>query len=139
MSDTTQIVESLRSLEKRVTELERRLSSGTGQPAPKENKNLSVREFMLSKAPANDVEKTLAIGYYLERYEGASSFNVDEIARCFQLAKEPIPGNINDKVNMNIKKGHMTEAKEKKDKKKAWIVTNSGEQFLERGFKLRER
>lgn len=139
MSDTTQIVESLRSLEKRVTELERRLSSSTGQPAPKENKDLSVKEFILSKAPANDVEKTLAIGYYLERYDGASSFNVDEIARCFQLAKEPIPGNINDKVNMNIKKGHMTEAKEKKDKKKAWIVTNSGEQFLERGFKLRER
>jgi len=29
----------------------------------------------------------------------------------------------------------MDEAKEKKDNKKAWIVTNSGERFLENGFK----
>jgi hypothetical protein len=136
MIDIKQIAETLRSLEKRVTELERRLSTRTAQPARKDNKDLSVKEFMILRTPTNDVEKTLAIGYYLERYQGASLFNVDDFARGFQLAKEPTPGNINDKVNMNIKKGHMTEAREKKNMKKAWIVTIRGEQFVEHGFKL---
>jgi hypothetical protein len=136
MSDIKQLAERLSSLETRVAKLEGRSDKTSAQPVAKNRKALSVKEFLLEKQPANDVERTLAVGYYLEKHEGASSFNVDDITRNFQLAKEPTPGNVNDKVNMNIKKGHMTEATEKKNKKKAWIVTNLGEQFVEHGFKL---
>ena len=48
-----------------------------------------------------------------------SSFNVDDLSRGFELAKEAIPSNINHKVILNIKKGHLTEAREKKGTKKA--------------------
>ena len=63
------------------------------------------------------------------------SFNVEDLAHYFQLAKEPTPENLNDKINMNIKKGHVMEAKEKKENKKAWVITNTGEQFVDNNFK----
>jgi len=120
-------------LELRVSELEKLLR--VPNVSVRGAKELTVKEFILNKLPKNDVEKTLAIGYYLERFSGLSSFNVDDLTHHFQLAKEAIPLNVNDKVNLNIKKGHLAEAKERKGNKKAWIVTNSGEQFVERGFK----
>ena len=138
MNDLQKLAERLSSLERRVAALEGRFRNVARQPTSKDTKGLSVREFMLTIKPTNDVAKTLAIAYYLEKYEGVASFNVDDIARCFQLAKEPAPENINDKINMNIRKGHIAEAKEKKNGKKAWFVSNSGEQFLVRGFHSRD-
>jgi hypothetical protein len=124
----------MQALEKRVTELEQRQAAPPGKPAQGDLKEMSVKEFMLQKRPSNDVEKTLAIAYFLEKFAGLASFNVDDLGKYFQLAKEATPTNLNDKVNLNIKKGHLAEAKEKKERRKAWIVTNSGEKFVEGGF-----
>ena len=135
MGEIEKLAGKIASLEKRVAQLEVRSRKKGSRTDRKDSKDLSVKEFIIERRPSGDVEKTLAIGYYLEKFEGVASFNVDDIGHYFQLAKEPTPQNINDKVNMNIKKGHMTEAKEKKNGKKAWMVTNSGEQFLENGFK----
>jgi len=97
-------------------------------------KPISIREFLLSKKLQNDVQKTLAIGYYLEQYQNMTRFNVKDLEDGFRKAKEPLPSNINDKVNMNIKKGHMMEAKEKKDNLRAWYLTNTGMNFIERNL-----
>lgn len=121
-------------LESRVAHLEQQIA-GARKSIERVSKEMSVKEFILTKSPSNDVERTLAIAYFLERFCGMSSFNVEDLARQFQLAKEAVPANINDKVNMNVRKGHMAEAREKKDSKKAWLVTNSGEKYVESGFK----
>jgi hypothetical protein len=137
MREIKQLAKRITSLEKRVAQIEagagRKMILGTARK--KDSKDLSVKEFIISKRPSGDVQKTLAMGYYLEKFEKVISFNIEDLGRCFQLAKEPTPQNINDKINMNIRKGHMAEAKQKKNNKKAWIVTNTGEQFLENGFK----
>jgi len=101
---------------------------------PTIEKKLSIKEFILSKKPKNDIQKTLAIGYYLEKYEGLSSFNVKDLEKGFHDAKESAPENINYKVIVNIQKGYVMESKEKKDNLKAWNLTNSGEKFLESNF-----
>ena len=116
---------------------ESRISALEGAPGKKtlvEGKKLSIKEFLLTKKPANDVQKTLVIGYYLEHFEGMNEFNVKDLAEGFRSAKEPAPANINDKVNSNIQKGYMMEEKEKKDKLTAWVLTNSGEKFVEGGM-----
>jgi len=121
----------------KLEEHESRISALEGAPAKKtqvEGKKLSVKEFLLTKKPTDDVQRTLVIGYYLERFESMESYNVRDLANGFRSAKEPPPLNINDKVNMNIRKGHMMEAKEKKDKSKAWVLTNTGEKFVEEGL-----
>jgi len=101
-------------------------------------KKISIREFILSKKPKNDVQKTLAVGYCLEKYENISPFNVKDLERGFIAAREKVPKNIGDKVQKNIKKGHMMESKEEKDNLRTWILTNSGEKYIGSDFKKGE-
>lgn len=127
------IIEKLEALEVRVTKLEH-TDAPTGNAGT--SKKLSLREFMLSKKPTDDVKKTLTIGYFLEKFESMSSFNIGDLEAAFERAKEKKPSNMNDKVNMNIRNGHLEESSEKKDNRKAWYLTNSGEQFIENNFKV---
>lgn len=98
-------------------------------------KQLSIKEFLLSKKPKDDVQRTLVIGYYLEKHKNMSSLNAKDIEDGFREAKEKIPDNINYKVIQNIKNGYMMEAKEKKDNLKAWALTSTGERFVENDLK----
>lgn len=121
------IMAKLDAHEKRISALE----GAPGKPQAEANK-LSIKEFLLTKKPTDDVQRTLVIGYYLEHFESMDRFNARDLSDGFRSGKEPLPTNINDKVNLNIGKGYMMEAKEKKDKFKAWVLTNSGEKFVEK-------
>ena len=124
------IKKQLADHEKRISEIE-----GLSQKKPALiTKKISVKEFILSKKPESEIQKTLATGFYLEKFEGLSSFNVKDLEDWYRAAKEPLPKNMNDTVNKNISRGHIMDAKEKKDNKKAWVLTNSGEVFVESGF-----
>lgn len=118
--------------EQRIKELEKILLGGEKRIT---KKAMSIKEFILTKKAENDVQRTLLIGYYLEKYENYCSFNAKDLEDGFRAAKETIPKNINDKVNVNIKNGHMMEAKEEKDNRKAWVLTSSGERFVGNAFK----
>ena len=63
------------------------------------------------------------------------SFNATDIETIFRSAKERLPSNINDLVNSNVKTAFMDEAKEKKDGKKAWYLTSTGENYVEQELK----
>ncbi|MGD9116734.1 MAG: hypothetical protein PVJ61_06110 [Dehalococcoidia bacterium] len=128
--DISEIMRVLKDLERRISVLE-----GMPEKSKSEGKKLSVKEFLLTKNPADDVQRTLVIGYYLENFEGVEAFNVKDLTEGFRLARERVPLNMNDKVNLNIAKGYLMPAKEKKDKFKAWVLTNSGERFVEGGLK----
>lgn len=128
--DTGKIIEKLEELEKRLDKLE-----GVPRKQVNEGKVLSLKEFILNKKPSDDIQKTLVIGYYLEHYSGEKSFNVRDLVEGFRSARESVPGNVNNKVNINISKGHMMDAREKKDKLKAWVLTNTGEKFVDNELK----
>ena len=106
----------------------------TDQPRTAQRR-LSIKEFLLEHRPVDDVQKTLAIGYFLEMNEGMESFNKSDLEKGYRAAKEQVPSNINDKVNMSIKNGHMMEAEGKKDSMKAWVLTSTGEQYVQNGYK----
>ena len=122
---------------KRIEDLENRVSILEASPRKSESatKVLSIKEFMLEKRPEGDVQKTLVIGYYLEHFAREESFNGKDLNEGFRSAREPVPSNINDRVNLNIAKGHMMDAREKKDNRKAWVLTNTGDKIVEDGFK----
>ncbi len=127
----------IKDIMRRLEDHENRISALEGMPAKRmqvEGKKLSIKEFLLAKKPRDGVQQTLVVGYYLEHLESMDSFNARDLADGFRSAKEPLPSNINDKVNSNIDKEYMMKAKEKKDKLKAWFLTNSGEKFVEEGL-----
>lgn len=124
-------------LEKRIKAIELRINSTKAGELSAQNdiKKVSAKEFLLSKNLSSAVEKTLALAYYLEKFEQMKSFNINDISNIFQMAKEKLPINLNDVINKNIKKGHLMEVQEKKDSKKAWVLTSTGERFIEDNFK----
>ena len=127
-----QIEKRIASLENRVSKLEQKSSSGPSESVVSgSKKKVSIKEFLMDKKVDDDVKRTLAIAYFLEHTEKNESVNTDDLKRGFISAKYPAPANINDKVNMNIKNAHMMEAEEKKNDKKSWVLTSTGEQFVE--------
>lgn len=123
-------------LKKRVELLERKLDKFDSDPECGfvTRKKLAIKEFILSKKSHDDTQKTLLIAYFLEKDSSSTTFNVDDISQGFQDAKEKAPKNINDRINSLIRKGWVMKAKEKKDNKIAWILTNTGEGIVENGF-----
>jgi hypothetical protein len=129
MSSASKEIERLKeliaNLDKRVSKLE-----SPGEPTRHTGtKKLSIREFMLQQGVSTDTDKVVVLGSYLERFSSLQSFNIADLEAAFREAREPIPKNINETVNKNIRKGYLMEAGEK-DSKKAWTLTNSGESFV---------
>lgn len=132
-------------LDKRIAELEKKMEEHEERILELEEliiskpedirKGISIKQFILDKEPRNAVQKILLIGYYLEKYENMPFFTVRDLEKGLRDAKEIIPPNINDKVNLNIKRGHVMKLKEKKDGLRGWNLTNIGERFVENDFK----
>ncbi len=122
------------ALEQRIEKLEKAFSMDTigGVFYPEGvKKKLSIKEFLITKKLDDDVKRTLAVSYFIEHMENIKPFNTEDLKKAFRLAKIPLPSNVNDKINMNIRTGRIMEAEEKKDSKKAWELTATGEIFVE--------
>jgi hypothetical protein len=130
--DVGALVERVGRLEGRLAEIERRFGSGASGPVPgAQPKKISPKEFLLTKNVGSEVQRVVALAFYLERQEGINSFNVADLENAFRSAREKLPKNMNDAVNKNIARGFLMEAAEKKDSKKAWHMTATGEKFVE--------
>ncbi len=127
----TDLEQKINNLEERVSKLEQVIKVSVVSTATKNSKPLSVREFLSSKELDSDTQKTLAIAYFYEVRQGNGSFNTDDIKNGFRTAKLKLPSNINDRINQNIKSNYMMDADEKKDGKKAWVLTDTGEKEIE--------
>lgn len=138
---------TLRDHEARIKSLEERMAGGQPQqdrasppppqvPAePSAPKVPSVRQFVLEKGPTDDVQRTLVIGYFMEKHADQKSFNAKDIEKGFVDAREKVPGNVSDKILKNVWKGMMMQVQEDKDGLKAYVLTNSGMKLVESGFK----
>lgn len=129
--DTISFEKQVADLQRRVAKLEAALGTGAERVTAVRDKKHSPKEFLIEKVAKADTQKVLALAYYLEQFDDMSSFNVSDIEAVFRLAKEKVPSNINDAVNKNIARGFMQESKEKKDGKKAWELTATGERQVE--------
>ncbi len=135
----------LQEHERRIKSLEQKAGVGESvvqqlppqpvQPAPVAPKVHSIRQFMVEKSPTDDVQRSLVIGYYLEKQSGLASFNAKDIEKGFLVSREKVPGNVADKILKNVWKGHMMQVKDDKDSLKAYVLTNAGTKFVESGIK----
>lgn len=128
------------SIEQRLSELEARLNKLETTAPPDVTrravqKKMSAKEFLLTKNIKSDLQKTLALIYYLEVQEGMPSFNITDLLAAFQAAKEARPGNLSDAIGKNVARGFLMDASEKKDGKKAWTLTATGEKQVEEEMK----
>jgi hypothetical protein len=128
--------------ERRIKLLEQRLSerdAGTEKVAsPAASKVPTIRQFIVGKNPTDDVQRSLTIGYYLEKHANHGSFSAKDLEKGFVDAREKVPSNVADKILKNVWKGHMMQAQEEKDGLKAYVLTNAGTKFVDNGFKQKD-
>jgi len=133
MKNKKTLEEHVQDLEDRIKLLEQKPVStpetSATVPSPEKTKAVSEKEYLLDKKPTDDVQRTFYLGSYLEVHKKLESFTVDDLREAFRAAREPLPSNINDKINKNISKGYFMESTSK-DGKKAWILTSTGERVV---------
>jgi hypothetical protein len=130
------ILDAIKGLDARITKIEADPAGADVKMAAHGSaKKLSICEFLLKHPPTADVQRTLAVGYYLETHEGMGSFTRADLEKGYRDAKHSLPSNMSMNIKHCIKAGNMMEGKEKKDNKPAYVVTSTGEQFVESGYK----
>lgn len=125
----------LKDLDDRLSRIEELLVQGS-KSLPKK---ISIKEFILSLNIKDDIQITLALAYFLERYSDFTSISSKDILNACREAKVNIPvDNIGYKLYKNVAKGYLMEVKEKKVGQKAYTLTITGEQVVENNY-LKEK
>jgi len=91
----------------------------------------SLVEFIKAKGnPSDHTDIAVIFSYWLHHKEKMTSYNLVDIENCYTEARITKPANITDLMNRVQGKGYVMPAPEKKDKKKAWVITGSGEDYV---------
>lgn len=135
-----ELMKQIENLQKRVAVLERVLINDekTADVGDKKSKTQSVREFLLTKRPSTANDHTLVLGYYVEQFSGQGYFSADDIRAAYRSAKLPGPKNVNDTINKNVVKGFIMESGLADLPVKTWVLTASGEDYVEKELKPQE-
>lgn len=106
--------------------------AGSGPSPVASYKALSVREFILQLESRKHTDMVLAFGYYLEKHSGQSAFAPADLNNLYYEAKLDT-SNTSQMIIQNIKRGYMMEAKkgDSDGKKQQYVLTNSGEKYIE--------
>jgi hypothetical protein len=92
-------------------------------------KKLSAAELLKKSSVKNQIDRALVLGYYLEKYSGATGFTSTEIGTLGRETKNPF-ANPSDAVAKLTGRGLMMSAGDKEGQR-AYALTASGEAFVE--------
>lgn len=111
------------------------VEKGAGMtPEFEESKSLpqTLGEFLDERGdPSKHTDSTAVFAYWLFKVEKMQSFNVQDILGCYDKTRKNKPSNVNQIINQNVATHIFAEASEKKDGLKAWIITRTGEGYVE--------
>jgi hypothetical protein len=96
----------------------------------REEKRISIREFLDEKSPHKHTEEIAVFAYYTDKMLFEPYFNVNDINELYSKAKIKGPANINDTINALVKRGILMEVDEEKENLKCWTITRSGIEFV---------
>lgn len=92
----------------------------------------TLGEFLdLKGNPSRHTDSIAVFAYWLFKIEKMSSFNAQDILNCYEKTRKPKPSNVNQIINQNVATHIFAEASEKKDGIKAWVITRTGEEYVE--------
>jgi hypothetical protein len=92
----------------------------------------TLGEFLDQKGnPSKHTDSVAVFAYWLFKVEKMTTFNVQDILDCYDKTRKTKPSNVNQIVNQNVASHIFAEASEKKDGLKAWVITRTGEEYVE--------
>ena len=92
----------------------------------------TLGEFLDQKGnPSKHTDSVAVFAYWLFKVEKMTTFNVQDIIECYDKTRKAKPSNVNQIINQNVASHVFAEASEKKDGLKAWVITRTGEEYVE--------
>ena len=92
----------------------------------------TLGEFLDQRGnPQKHTDVVAVFAYWLFKVEKMESFNAKDIVECYNRTRKTKPSNPNQIINQNVSTHLFAEATEKKDGYKAWVITRTGEQYVE--------
>jgi len=89
-----------------------------------------VSEFLAQKNIISHTDRVVAVLYYYY-HSGNTLMTIAEFENTYSSIRIKQPRNFSDVLAQCIRKGYVVEASNKKDDKKAWQITPTGEKFVE--------
>ena len=105
-------------------------SEGRDLPGSAIVARMQASEFLASLNVRSQLDQFVAVAYYFLR-SGQESVTRAEIMDTLSKARLPRPKNPSDVIGKCIRRAHLIEAAEQKDKQKAWQITPTGEKYVE--------
>ena len=103
----------------------------SGERAPIQT---NLNEFLAAKGPKTHVDRLTAIAYHSLHSGDEAGVTVDEVLDGYARARVTKPKNIHDLVAHCVRRGFLIEAASRKDGVKAWVITPTGETYVEKSF-----
>jgi len=92
----------------------------------------TLGEFLDQRGnPSKHTDAMAVFAYWLFKVEKMESFNVKDIISCYDKTRKAKPSNPNQIINQNVARHLFAEASAEKDGFKAWIITRTGEEYVE--------
>lgn len=104
------------------------------KPEIKQSLPAQISEFLAGKNITTHTDRIVAILYYNYR-KGNESTTIAELEEAYSNARVRPPRNFSDLLASCIRRGYAVESKDKKEGKKAWQITPTGEKFVEEELK----
>lgn len=121
MTEDKDLKARVEALEERVADLEERAESG----GLDEIKN--IRSFVESTSPNSHTERALAIGYFLEQYDGFDYIVTGDIKRGYEECRVPEPANMSDTL-ATLEEQELLLQTDHDGRGNAWRLSAAGEQ-----------
>lgn len=92
----------------------------------------TLGEFLDQKGnPSKHTDSIAVFAYWLFKVVKIGSFNVRDVIDCYDRTRKAKPSNPNQIINQDVATHIFAEAPEKKDGLKAWVITRTGEEYVE--------
>ena len=99
----------------------------------RQQRPLSITEYVLEKKPTDDNQRALVLADYLETHKEQDGFTSDELRQAFIDSRLRVPSNVSDKIGKCVQKGHFMPYGEREGKK-VWRLTMTGQSVVREGF-----
>ena len=128
--------EPFRSLAFRVV-LERLLGAAgnptPAAPAPSLPPDMDLSEFLAAKKAATHPDRVVAIAYWTYHTQNGAGVTTADLTEAYGRARVRKPQNFPDVIAACVRKGRLVEG-ERKDAAKSWVITRTGETFVEQSL-----
>jgi hypothetical protein len=94
---------------------------------------MDLTEFLAAKKALTHPDRVVAIAYYTYKTQDGAGVTTHDLTESYSRARVKKPQNFPDVIAACVRRGRLVEG-ERKDGMKSWVITRTGEAFVEQSL-----